>query len=71
MLPMIQVGEADQHGVLPADDIDAFLSGNTGADEEMLLRLLADVAQRECIPVALAQGFTDFQLTRGLLGVST
>jgi altronate dehydratase len=71
LLPVIQVGEADQRGVLPADDVDAFLSGDARADEETLQSLLAAVAQHDHTPAALAQGYTDFQLTRGLLGVST
>ncbi len=71
LLPVIQVGEADQRGTLPADDIDAFLSGEAGADEIALQRLIMAVAQREQTPAVTTQGFTDFQLTRGLLGVST
>jgi altronate dehydratase len=71
LLPVIQVAEAAQRGVLAADDIDAFLSGDAATDEATLGRLLAAVAQREQTPAVTAQGFTDFQLTRGLLGVST
>jgi hypothetical protein len=33
--------------------------------------MLAAVAQHEHTPAATAQGFVDFQLTRGLLGVTT
>jgi altronate dehydratase len=71
LLPVIQVGEADQRGVLPADDVDAFLTGQPAEDEAILYRLLAAVAQREQSTASAAQGFIDFQLTRGLLGVST
>lgn len=71
LLPVIQVGEADQRGVLPADDVDGFLTGRAPEDEAILYRLLAAVAQREQSTVSAAQGFIDFQLTRGLLGVST
>ena len=71
MLPVIQVAEAGQRGTLPADDIDAFLSGDASADANALKQLVAAVAQNELTPAVTAQGFTDFQLTRGLLGVST
>jgi altronate dehydratase len=71
MLPVIQVAEAGQHGTLPADDIDAFLSGDAVADATMLKQLVVAVAQNDRTPAVTAQGFTDFQLTRGLLGVST
>jgi altronate dehydratase len=70
MLPVIQVAEASQRGRIPADDVDFFLSG-AAVDAPALLQLLAAVAQRETIPTAAAQGFVDFQLTRGLLGVTT
>jgi altronate dehydratase len=71
LLSVIQVAEADQRGVLPADDVDGFLTGRPAEDEALLSRLLAAVAQREQSTVSAAQGFIDFQLTRGLLGVST
>ncbi|MSU70582.1 MAG: altronate hydrolase [Opitutaceae bacterium] len=71
LLPVLQVAEAAQRGIVAADDIDAFLSGDAATDEATLARLLVAVAQRQHTPAVTAQGFTDFQLTRGLLGVST
>ncbi|MEO5957713.1 MAG: UxaA family hydrolase [Opitutaceae bacterium] len=71
MLPVIQAAEPGQHGLVPADDIDLFLRGDADEDTATLVRWIAAVAQRERIPVALAQGFVDFQLTRGLLGLTT
>ena len=71
LLPVIQVAEPTERGTLPADDIDLFLTGATVADTALLTREVIAVAQRERVPVANAQGFVDFQLTRGELGVST
>ncbi len=71
LLPVIQVAEATERGALPADDIDAYLSGEAQADERVLQTLIVAVAQRELVPTANAHGFVDFQLTRGLLGVTT
>ena len=71
LLPVIQVAEPQRRGILPADDIDLFLSGDAEADHVTLLQWLIAVAQRERLPVANAQGFVDFQLTRGLLGLTT
>ena len=71
MLPVLQVAE---RGVLPVaaeGDVDLMLTGEAGTDAAALLRLLADTLQGACTPVAAAGGFTDFQLSRGLLGVST
>ena len=71
LLPVIQAAESARRGALPADDIDLFLSGEADADAATLREWIAAVAQRERIPVANAQGFVDFQLTRGLLGLTT
>jgi altronate dehydratase len=71
LLPVIQVAEPAQRGQLPADDIDQFLAGHAAADQATLRRLIDEVARRQLVPVANAQGFVDFQLTRGLLGVTT
>ncbi|MBI4626010.1 MAG: UxaA family hydrolase [Verrucomicrobia bacterium] len=71
LLAVIQTAEPDQRGVVPGDDIDLFLSGDADADETALRQMLVAVAQHEFTPAANAQGFVDFQLTRGLLGVTT
>jgi altronate dehydratase len=71
MIPVVQIAEAHRRGILPADDIDVFLAGEAEADATTLRQWLVSVAQRERIPVANAQGFVDFQLTRGLLGLTT
>ena len=71
LLSVIQVAEPAQRGPLPADDIDAFLSGDANTDTAALAAIVIAVAQRERTPAANAQGFVDFQLTRGELGVTT
>ena len=71
LLPAIQVAEAGQRGRLPAEDLDHFLTGEAAADEAALVQLIAAVAQQEHTPTATAQGLVYFQLTRGLLGVTT
>ncbi len=71
MLPVLQVAE---RGALPAaatQDVDLVLDGEAITDERAMIRLLADTLQGDYIPVAAAGGFVDFQLSRGLLGVST
>ncbi len=71
LLPVIQAAEISQRGIVPADDIDLFLSGDAAADVTSLVHTIVAVAQREQTPAATAQGFVDFQLTRGLLGLTT
>jgi altronate dehydratase len=71
LVPVIQVAEPNERGTIPAEDIDLFLVGDATADEAALVRLVVAVAQQAHAPVAMAQGFVDFQLTRGLLGITT
>jgi altronate dehydratase len=71
LLPLIQVAAPDQRGRLAEEDIDGFLVGEPGADAALLAGLVAEVASRRLVPKAAAGKFTDFQLSRGLLGVST
>lgn len=71
MLAILQVAEA---GLLPTasiPDVDFVLTGDVMADEAELLRLLRHTAQGEFLPVASSSGSMDFQISRGLLGVST
>ncbi len=71
LVPLIQAAEADQRGGVIGDDIDLFLSGDPAADERALWDVVLAVAQRQRTTAAMAHGFVDFQLTRGLLGVTT
>ena len=70
-IPTLQFAEADRIGALPADEIDGFLSGNAELDCAAILDVLVETAAGRRTPAAMAQGNTDFQITRGLLGVST
>jgi hypothetical protein len=65
MVPLIQVST------------DAATQANYGADLDLatadvneLLTLIVKVASRQYIPKLHGKGNTDFQLTRGLLGIS-
>jgi hypothetical protein len=69
LVPLLQVAEAG--APLPPEDVDAFLGGDPVADERHLHRLLAEAAGSVYVPAARRHGFTDFQITRGWLGVST
>jgi hypothetical protein len=54
-------------------DLDRVVALNgRGADAigEEILHLVLDVASRTYRPKLWAQGYTDFQMTRGLLGIS-
>jgi hypothetical protein len=51
-------------------DIDLYLGENPAENVDGILRLILSVASRTCTPRANIQGNTDFQFTRGLLGVS-
>ncbi|MEJ1971264.1 MAG: UxaA family hydrolase [Lacunisphaera sp.] len=69
-LPVLQVTESGVGDALPAEDVDVFLTGDAAIDAERLAELLAATFRGEHVPAAAAAGTADFQLTRGLLGVS-
>jgi altronate dehydratase len=70
-IPVLQFAEAALRGVVPADEIDGFLAGDAEQDSAAILDALLAAAGGSRNPSAIARGNTDFQITRGLLGVST
>ncbi len=63
-----------EQAVLPAavaQDVDVILNCEPLVDEAVLLRVQADTLEGNYTPVAMAGGLVDFQMSRGLLGVST
>ncbi len=68
MVPQLQVGVDAK-----LEDTDFTLNATHSANEvfAQLLPLVLRVASREYVPKLFAQGNTDFQMTRGWLGVST
>ena len=70
LVPVLQVSAESAVQVRYAEDLDFALVGPADAWANELLDLLVEVASRRYQPVAVAQHNTDFQFTRGLLGVS-
>ena len=71
MLPVLQIAET---GALPAAalvDVDHVFTDDRTANRLALQRLVTTTLERTYTPVANSGGFVDFQLSRGLLGVST
>ena len=70
MVPMLQVSAVE--GVISRfrEDLDGVLEAGDGPWAEGLLELVLDVAARRRSPRLWERGVTDFQITRGLLGVS-
>ena len=72
MLPLVQVtaepGVATQYG----SDLDRILESEQGIEETVatLAALIADVASARYRPALWSRGVTEFQLTRGRLGLS-
>ena len=71
LLPVVQVAAPGALATTALVDVDAVLTGDVAVDAATLRGLLVATVQRERQPVANAGGFVDFQLSRGLLGVST
>jgi altronate dehydratase len=70
MIPLLQAssdpGTLEKH----AEDLDVVLDGDPSGWTEQMLSTVAAVASREYKPKLFEAGNTDFQFTRGLLGVS-
>ena len=70
LIPMLQVTGVDAVAALYGDDLDLQLDPDDIAASHQLLDLLVEVASRRLQPSLWKRGNTDFQITRGLLGVS-
>jgi hypothetical protein len=67
---MIQVATHDSLSQIFKGDYDLTLKKSATQNAEQILDLLVTVASRQLTPKAVTVGNTDFQFTRGLLGVS-
>jgi altronate dehydratase len=71
LIPLIQVTADERTGKRFGRDLDVVLSGTDPEPmARALLDKLAEVASRQYVPKLFGAGNTDFQLTRGLLGLS-
>jgi altronate dehydratase len=70
MIPVLQTSSDPAIGAQFGDDLDVVLGGDTSDWTAALLRSILAVASRELVPKLNVRGNTDFQFTRGLLGVS-
>ena len=71
LIPVLQFVEADASPALSPENADGTLSGVPAQDLAMLMERIAGVTSQRYTPASTALGMTHFQLTRGLLGVST
>ena len=69
LVPVLQVAGPAGRGVMADEDVD-FVAGGAKADPDRLTELVLATARRDAVPAAQAAGLVEFQLTRGLLGVS-
>ena len=70
LIPMLQVAANQNTTKRFADDFDLALDADPEKTTDHLLDLIIAVASRQYTPRATTLGNTDFQFTRGLLGVS-
>jgi len=70
LVPLVQVSANGPMLERFSADLDLELTGTPDLWSEQLLELVCRIASREQLPRAMEQRNTDFQLTRGLLGVS-
>ena len=70
MIPLVQASSDAETLLNHADDLDVLLEGDPERWTDQMLGTVAAVASREYAPRLFEAGNTDFQFTRGLLGVS-
>ncbi|HJQ28420.1 MAG TPA: UxaA family hydrolase [Rubrobacter sp.] len=70
MIPLIQASSDLETLRKYAEDLDVILEGEPSNWTGQVLETVAAVASREYVPRLFEAGNTDFQFTRGLLGVS-
>jgi altronate dehydratase len=70
MIPLLQASSDPETLEKHGDDLDVLLEDDPSSWAEQMLRAVAAVASREYTPRLFGAGNTDFQFTRGLLGVS-
>ncbi|HZB11152.1 MAG TPA: altronate hydrolase, partial [Rubrobacter sp.] len=70
MIPLLQVSSDPETLEKHAEDLDVLLENDASEWTAQVLRSVAAVASREYVPSLFEAGNTDFQFTRGLLGVS-
>ncbi|WP_438481299.1 UxaA family hydrolase [Oleiharenicola lentus] len=71
MLPLIQIAESARLAASSAGDVDLVLTENADENHDALREIIASTVNGQTAPAATVGGFVDFQLSRGLLGVST
>jgi altronate dehydratase len=70
MIPLVQASSDPETLEKYAEDLDVILEEDVSEWTEQMLEAVAAVASREYVPKLFEAGNTDFQFTRGLLGVS-
>ena len=71
LVAVLQVASEESVASGYGEDLDLVLTGDPGGWSEQALDLLIATAGRQHVPKVVEQRNIDFQLTRGLLGVST
>jgi altronate dehydratase len=70
LVAVLQIAGPAGRANVAEDDVDFVATGAKG-ETDRLIDLVLATARRDAVPAAQAAGFVEFQLSRGLLGVST
>lgn len=70
LVPVLQITASEEVEQRYGDDLDLVLAGDADGWHEQILELVSDVLCGKTLPKLHQQGNVDFQITRGLLGVS-
>lgn len=70
LIPMLQISDEDNTSPMFREDLDLSIGKDIEENVKKILKCIIKVASREYTPKPFLYGNTDFQFTRGLLGVS-
>ena len=70
MIPVLQMTAAENVQARYGPDLDLLLNGEASARPDQILQRLIEVISHQYRPKLYAQGNVNFQITRGLLGIS-
>jgi hypothetical protein len=70
MIPLVQASSDPETLEKYTEDLDVILEEDISEWTKQMLEVVSAAASREYVPKLFEAGNTDFQFTRGLLGVS-
>ena len=70
LVPVLQFGDESEHNEKFIDDLDFVLPQLMDNSSEFLIKKIESTIKRQHVPKLHSRGYSNFQVTRGAIGVS-